>query len=1138
MAGRGVLSGGRGSNQNSAYDSPRVDLPQWPSAQPPFFGVKQLPPVVDPPATPSGATPTFSVDWTTSSTIPSQISTARSSAANYYNSSGTRTSATSGTARIDYIPGTLARAGLLAEEQRTNIYLRSDDAWNGTGVVNVVNGTITQSAVNGADGATKFALLTATSTGGNQCFAYQNPTMTSGATYTYAVDLKLQDKNQIALLAGSATTNIYATVIFDFTTGKITQTAVGSAGGTLLNSFVIPLPNGIYRVGLTASMSACNGFIIQQAGAATGNTFATNGTVNYTTTLNQAILFGGMMIELGAYPTSHIVTTTASVTRSADIFSSTDATLLAAKGWIVEVGEIPVTSAKTFVGVNTVIGIGEDANNLFTTTDGGTLTTIYGASDPGPVRAGFAWDSTPRVAISSGGSSALTAANTAATPTTLYFGNTNNGASGFLNGHIRMLASYSALDDTQLAYLTPPGTSFTISGGSTGTGDGSATGSGAATAVGTGIVVAVGSASGSGTASGVVVGLSATDKSSSVTVSSDGLTASCTVSDANHHSVRGNTAGAANEYFETSYSVIGTGGSGNTPGVGLANTSQGLDASYAGSPNSLAYYSSGFYEGPGGITGTAATFAVNDVIGVEQLASSAKIYKNGTLVVTFTTLPSGSLYPIVVQAQNTDVATSNFGAKAFSYLPAGDTGWNGLTPAAGSVGAASGVGSATAVGASTAAAIGSSAGTGSASAVGESTAASVGSAAGTGAATAVGKSTAASAGSSTGSGTATAVGVSTARSAGAAAGSGAATAVGAATAASVGSATGSGPPTAVGASTAASVGSSAGSGTATAASVSSAVGSAAGTGSATAVGISTALGVGSAAGSGIATAVGSATAAAIGASSGSGAATAIGASTARSVGSASGSATAAAFTGIVAQAAGSGAASAVGASTAAAIGASAGSATATGASSSTSISSAVGASAGTGTATAIGVQVQSAVGSSAGSGTASGVGTTVGVTTVVSATGTAAGSSTSIGYAPSIDFSDDFGDDFANLLGTLPEQIDFGDDFSDDFAVRHIVRPITEDFNDDFSNDFAVHHGIQRIVSGVGVSAGASIVAGTITTDVVTPPVYPLPPPPVPLVWHPAHEYRRVQPPRAIRIHRHGTELRRSTPRSMKRRYG
>jgi hypothetical protein len=1134
MAGRGVLSGGRGSNQNSAYDSPRVDLPQWPSAQPPFFGVKQLPPVVAPPATPSGATPTFSVDWTASSTIPSQITTARSSAANYYNSSGVRTSATSGTARIDYIPGTLDRAGLLAEEQRTNIYLRSDDAWNGTGVVNPVNGTIAQSAVNGADGTTKLALLQATASGNSQCFAYQNPTMTSGATYTYSADVKLQDKNQIGLLAGSSTTNVYATVIFDFTTGKITQTAVGSAGGTLLNTFVIPLPNGIYRVGLTASMANANSWIVEQAGAATGNTFAANGTVTYTTIISQGILFGGMMVELGASPTSHIVTTTASVTRSADIFSSTDSTLLAAKGWIAEVGEIPVSSAKTFVGVNTVIGIGEDTNNLFTTTDGGTLTTIYGASDPGPVRAGFAWDSTPRVAISSGGSSALTAANTAVTPTTLYFGNTNNGASGFLNGHIRMLASYSALDDTQLAYLTPPGTSFTISGGAV-TGDGSAAGSGTATAIGTAIVAAVGSSAGSGTASGIVVGLSSTDKNASINVSADGLTASLSSDPGGDVEGRGNSAGVASGIFEVAFSAITSGLA--SSGSGIANSTQSLSV-YTGSPNGMAYYGSGFYEGPGSVTGSAATYTTGDVITWELLASSAKVYKNGTLQVTFTTLPSGSLYPIVSLRNSGDSATFNFGAKAFAYLPAGDTGWNGLTPSAGSVGSASGSGAATAVGASTASSQGASSGSATVTAVGASTARSSGSAAGSGAATAVGASTAAAVGSAAGSGAATAVGASTARSIGAAAGSGAATAVGASTAASVGSAAGSGPATAVGASTAASVGSSSGSGTATAASVSSAVGSAAGTGSASAVGIASAAAVGSVTGSGTATAVGSATAAAIGASAGSGTATAIGASTAQSIGSASGSSTAAAFTGIVAQAAGSGTASAVGASTAAAIGASAGTGTATAASSSSSISSAVGASSGSGTATAIGASVRSAVGSSSGSGTASGVGTTVGVTTVVSAIGTAAGSSTSIGYAPSIDFSDDFGDDFANLLGTLPEQIDFGDDFSDDFAVRHIVRPITEDFSDDFSSDFAVHHGIQRIVSGVGVSAGASIVAGTITTDVVTPPVYPAPPPPIPLVWHPAHEYRRVQAPRAVRIHRHGTELRKATPRSMKRRYG
>src|SRR3954469_3490410 len=74
-----------------------------------------------------------------------------------------------------------------------------------------------------------------------------------------------------------------------------------------------------------------------------------------------------------------------------------------------------------------------------------------------------------RVSIILNGGTVVTAANTPATPTTLYFGNTNNGASGIFNGHIRTLAAYSSLSDTDLdtisavgsPILLPPSTTVT-----------------------------------------------------------------------------------------------------------------------------------------------------------------------------------------------------------------------------------------------------------------------------------------------------------------------------------------------------------------------------------------------------------------------------------------------------------------------------------------------------------------------------------------------------------------------------------------------------------------------------------------------------------------------------------------------------
>lgn len=55
----------------------------------------------------------------------------------------------------------------------------------------------------------------------------------------------------------------------------------------------------------------------------------------------------------------------------------------------------------------------------------------------------------------------------------------------------------------------------------------------------------------------------------------------------------------------------------------------------------------------------------------------AEFYKNGILVGTATRLPSGTLYPILSLANNTEVATANFGSSPLSFLPNGVTSWDG-----------------------------------------------------------------------------------------------------------------------------------------------------------------------------------------------------------------------------------------------------------------------------------------------------------------------------------------------------------------------------------------------------------------------------------------------------------------------------
>lgn len=1073
------IVGGRGSTGSASYAPVQLVTPPYPVALPPNYGIHSpgVAGVGEAPATDA----THRILNASTATLPTGWSEARSTTATYYNSSGVVSTASANTLRNDYTSAGSLR-GYLLEGAATNVMTWSTSItaaqvpWHET----TGNATVTSSTVSdpaGGTAGTTINFVAAGGTGGAGGAVYQQQIAVSTATvYTFSAWMRSSASSGASFVRFSTNNSLaWNTGIGQKFTLTSTWTRYSMTG------VVLPTAGGagsVINIGFDSR---------EPVGGTWDNTIAGNVDV------------WGPQLELGPVATAYIPTTSATVTRAADVASFT---------------------------------LDAAATDLDLTYDDGSV-TIYTGVPPG---------STFNVPTSS---------------------------------TLRLLY----VDDNVAAAGNV----------------GAASGAGTATAEGTGIAASVGSAAGSGTATAGVVALNVNDKSTNITLSNGDLTATGTATPAFNYNVRGNTAGVAGRYFEVVFTTLNTGTGG--AGIGLANATQSLSA-YPGDPNGIGWFVGGYAEYPGSGALNWGVFAVNDALGVLLEASDAKFYKNGTLVGTAATLPSGSLYPVVSLANTGDAGTVNFGAKAFSFLPSGATGWNGLTPSTGSVGAASGSGTATAVGASTAASQGASSGSATVTAVGASTARSSASVAGSGAATAVGASTAASVGSAAGSGAATAVGASTARSAGTSAGSGAATAVGASTAVSVGSAAGSSTVTAVGASTAASVGSSTGSGTATAKSISSAVGSSAGTGSATAVGIATALGVGSAAGTETVTAVGAATdvsvgsstgsstasavgassATGIGASAGSGAATAIGAATASGVGSSAGHATAAAFTGIVAQANGSGAASGVGASTASAVGSASGTATVTAVSSSAS----VGSSSGTASVSGVGLAISVAVGSSTGIGSASGTasaatgsavgsaagsGSAAGIApaAVVSAIGTAAGSGISSAFSASTDFSSDFGGDFAhqpisteldfggdfsNDFAVLQSSIfsrDFGDDFNDDFAVLHAF---SQDFNSDFSDDFAVYH-VTTVVSAVGRAAGASIVSGAIfgfkagTPDVdlppdvePPPPVYPPPPPPIPLVWHPAQEYRRVQAPRAIRIHRRGTELRKAIPRSMKRRYG
>jgi hypothetical protein len=214
-------------------------------------------------------------------------------------------------ARFDHDPVTLASRGLLIEEARTNLLLRSDDfndaVWN-PGISR--NLSVTVNNTTSPSGATDADLLTVGATTTTYQVLQGGPTLTSGAAYTFSCYLKANQVTRVSLYSGNSAT-YPVDAYFDLTgNGSVTANALGTAS-------IQKLANGWYRCVVTGTAGATAATSIRISPATTGNsrTYVGNSTDSFWA--------WGAQLEAGSFLTSYIPTTTASVVRSADVCSIT-----------------------------------------------------------------------------------------------------------------------------------------------------------------------------------------------------------------------------------------------------------------------------------------------------------------------------------------------------------------------------------------------------------------------------------------------------------------------------------------------------------------------------------------------------------------------------------------------------------------------------------------------------------------------------------------------------------------------------------------------------------------------------------------------------------------------------------------------
>jgi hypothetical protein len=234
----------------------------------------------------------------------------RASSGTFVGSDGLVQTAGNNVARFDHTADGVCR-GLLIEESRTNVALRSDDfssaSWGKVG------STVSSNSDTSPDGSTTADKIVE-NTGNSLHGVSQFVAATSGSTYINSVYVKAAGRNFAMIYTGaSGGSGRYISIPGDGSGSVLGNFNANNATVTLQY-----VGNGWYRatILMLAGISG-NSLEIYTSTSGTSATFTGDGT--------SGVLVWGAQIELGSFATSYIPTTTASVVRSADVCSITGA---------------------------------------------------------------------------------------------------------------------------------------------------------------------------------------------------------------------------------------------------------------------------------------------------------------------------------------------------------------------------------------------------------------------------------------------------------------------------------------------------------------------------------------------------------------------------------------------------------------------------------------------------------------------------------------------------------------------------------------------------------------------------------------------------------------------------------------------
>ncbi|OIN55523.1 phage head spike fiber domain-containing protein [Arsenicibacter rosenii] len=385
-------------------------------------------------------TPSLFLDFT-KGVVPSAVTCSRNSIATRINGSGVMETVAANVPRIDYDPVTMACRGLLIEESRTNYILNSITPGNWS----VAGATVrTPNATTAPDGS---LVPSFTNTAGQ----YSGVNMSKPAGFVLANSTSYTISTLYKCLAASNPANkrFFWEVNFGSTNnlgnaGFNIATLTTTKSAAITSATIEDWGGGWYRAVMTFTTDAAGTPAISGAYIA--------GYASSTDTCTLA--FFGAQLEPGAFATSIIPTTTAAVTRGADICT------LNAGAWLNQnagtfLVETYHASAATVAGGARILAIGTGpstmlhfgyntpATNRTESYNGTAVTGVTGSRTTGTIKHGCAFDANGR-SVTREGLAVGTDTNLVASYgafSSFMLGN-RGGGTGAINSHYRKLTYY------------------------------------------------------------------------------------------------------------------------------------------------------------------------------------------------------------------------------------------------------------------------------------------------------------------------------------------------------------------------------------------------------------------------------------------------------------------------------------------------------------------------------------------------------------------------------------------------------------------------------------------------------------------------------------------------------------------------